>query len=49
LFIITIPANMDCDFVIDTSQYQTVVLNSSRVRPKDGILQLRPGTNRIEF
>lgn len=49
LFIITIPANMDCDFILDNTQKETVALNGTRIRPKNGILQLRPGTSRIEF
>jgi len=49
MFIITIPANMDCDFMIDTTGEQRVTINGARIRPEDGILHLRPGTNRIEF
>ncbi|MFZ2339599.1 MAG: alpha-L-rhamnosidase C-terminal domain-containing protein [Bacteroidales bacterium] len=49
LFIITIPPNMDCDFVIEGAGDQSVNLNGMKVRPKDGILQLRQGTNRIEL
>jgi hypothetical protein len=49
LYIITIPPNMDCDFVLAGTGDQTVNLNGMKIRPKDGILQLRQGTNRIEL
>lgn len=49
LFIITIPPNMDCDFVISGTGDQSVNLNGMKIRPKNGILQLRQGTNRIEI
>ena len=49
LYIITIPPNMDCDFVISGTGDQPVNLNGMKIRPKDGILQLRQGTNRIEL
>ena len=49
LYIITIPPNMDCDFVISGTVDQPVNLNGMKIRPKDGILQLRQGTNRIEL
>lgn len=49
MFIITIPANMDCDFIIDAAGSPAVTMNGVKTRPKDGILHLRPGTSRIEF
>ncbi len=49
LYIITIPPNMDCDFILVGTGDQTVNLNGMKIRPKDGILQLRQGTNRIEL
>lgn len=49
MFIITIPPNMECDFVIEGTGDKMVNLNGMKVRPKNGILQLRQGTNRIEL
>jgi alpha-L-rhamnosidase len=46
-YIITIPGNMECDFVITGEQGSVVRLNNKKVMPHNGVLKLKPGINKI--
>jgi hypothetical protein len=44
---ITIPANMECDFIIAGIQDKTVKFNRKKTMAANGILKLKPGLNKI--
>lgn len=46
-FRITIPPNMDCDFVLPAKGDFVVLLNGKSVEPKSGSIKLSPGLNNI--
>jgi alpha-L-rhamnosidase len=46
-YIIFIPANMECDFIIDTVNNLTIKHNGKEKRIKSGNLILKPGLNKI--
>jgi len=46
-FLISIPGNMDCDFIIDNVNYLTISLNGKRMNEETGILKLEPGKNKL--
>lgn len=46
---ITIPPNMECDFVVPQSQTGTVILNGKKVKIETGVIRLKPGNNKIVF
>jgi len=46
-FLITIPANMECDFVIDKVINPVITLNRKKVKMETGILKLGTGINKI--
>ncbi len=46
-YTVTIPGNMECDFVITGEQMPTVRHNKKKVIPVNGIILLRPGINKI--
>ncbi|MFO7621523.1 MAG: alpha-L-rhamnosidase C-terminal domain-containing protein [Bacteroidales bacterium] len=48
-YTVTIPGNMECDFVITGEQMPTVRLNNKKVIPVNGTITLRPGINKIVF
>lgn len=46
-YLITIPVNIECDFIL-TGEYGPVVrLNNKKVKPEKGVIRLRPGINKI--
>jgi alpha-L-rhamnosidase len=47
-YLITIPANMECDFIIDTVNNLTVTLNGKKLKTETGIIKLKPGINNIK-
>jgi alpha-L-rhamnosidase len=46
-YLITVPANMECDFVIPDAQGKMVNLNGKMIRNETGIISLKPGINTI--
>lgn len=46
-FVISIPGNMECDFVTDSVKYLTITLNGKKIKEGTGILKLEPGTSKI--
>jgi hypothetical protein len=48
-FNITIPGNMECDFVIDSVKYLTINLNGEKVMSSKGIIKLKAGNNKLVF
>jgi len=46
-YVISIPGNMECDFVIDSDSYLTISLNGKRIKDVTGIIKLEPGTSKI--
>jgi len=46
-YVISIPGNMECDFVIDSVNYLTISLNGKRIKDVTGIIKLEPGTSKI--
>ena len=48
-YIITIPANMECDFVIAIVNNLTITLNGKKHKTATGIIKLRSGNNKIVF
>jgi hypothetical protein len=46
-YLITIPANMECDFIPGIVNELTVILNGKTQRIENGIIRLLPGINRL--
>lgn len=46
-FTVTIPGNMECDFVVDSVNYLTITLNGKKVKKGTGIIKPRAGVNKI--
>lgn len=44
---ITIPANMECDFILADFQKLTVIFNGKKIKPETGNIILKPGLNKI--
>jgi alpha-L-rhamnosidase len=48
-YLIAVPANMECDFVLAEKENQKVIFNGKKQKAYSGILHLIPGTNKISF
>ena len=46
---VTIPANMECDFVLSGVNNLTILVNGKKNKPDTGIIKLKSGTNTIAF
>jgi hypothetical protein len=46
---ITIPANMECDFIISDHSNNVVLLNNIQIEKRSEVLKLKPGFNKIEI
>jgi alpha-L-rhamnosidase len=44
---ITIPANMECDFILPELQNLTIRFNGKNIRSETGIISLNPGLNKL--
>ena len=46
-FTVTLPSNMECDFVLPEVREKPVMLNGKKLRLPDGIIKLQAGINKI--
>jgi len=46
-YVITIPGNMECDFLIDTVNNLTIILNGKKLKTETGVIKLSPGTSKL--
>jgi hypothetical protein len=46
-YLIIIPANMECDFLIDSVNNLTITPGGMKTKIKTGIIKLHPGTNKL--
>jgi hypothetical protein len=46
-YMITIPGNMECDFILNDIEDLTITLNGKKLNTETGIIKLNPGKNRI--
>jgi alpha-L-rhamnosidase len=46
-YTITLPSNMECDFVLSDAREKLVIYNGKKLKIVDGIIKLHAGTNKI--
>jgi hypothetical protein len=48
-YLVTIPANVECDFVLSGVNNLTISVNGKKLKTETGIIKLKPGANKISY